>query len=129
MSEVSRRELFRLGAAGSGALVLGMVLPGCATAPGEREPTRVGAWAPNAWLEIDPDGRVTFTLDRVEMGQGTVTGITTLVAEELDVAPENIEVVFAPVGDAYINPQYGLQVTGGSSSVRTSWERVRAAGA
>jgi len=129
MSEVSRRELFRLGAAGSGALVLGMVLPGCATAPGEREPTRVGAWAPNAWLEIDPDGRVTFTLDRVEMGQGTVTGITTLVAEELDVAPENIEVVFAPVGDAYINPQYGLQVTGGSSSVRTSWERVREAGA
>ena len=35
----------------------------------------------------------------------------------------------APVGDAYINPQYGLQVTGGSSSVRTSWERVREAGA
>ncbi|MEQ6884443.1 molybdopterin cofactor-binding domain-containing protein [Salicola sp. Rm-C-2C1-2] len=128
MSDVSRRELFRLGATGSGALVLGMVLPGCA-APRGREPSTAGAWAPNAWLEIAPDRGVVFTLDRVEMGQGTVTGITTLVAEDLDVAPENIEVVFAPVGDAYINPQYGLQVTGGSSSVRISWDRVREAGA
>ncbi|MGM0450617.1 MAG: molybdopterin cofactor-binding domain-containing protein [Pseudomonadota bacterium] len=128
MTGVSRRELFRLGAAGSGALVLGMVLPGCATT-GEREPTQAGAWAPNAWLELHPDGRIVFTLDRVEMGQGTYTGLTTLVAEELDVPPERIDVVFAPVGKAYINSQYGLQVTGGSASLRTSWEQLREAGA
>lgn len=128
MSDLSRRGLFRLGAAGSGALVLSMVLPGCAS-PHEHDLAHSGIWSPNAWLELDPEGGIRFTLDRVEMGQGTVTGITTLVAEELDLPPETIEVVFAPVGDAYINPQYGLQVTGGSSSVRTSWDRVREAGA
>lgn len=128
MSDVSRRDLFRLGAASSGALILGMVLPGCA-ASGERERSETDAWAPDAWLELHPDGRVVFTLERVEMGQGTYTGLTTLVAEELDMAPERIEVVFAPVDDVYINPDYGLQVTGGSSSLRTSWERVREAGA
>ncbi|XOZ34777.1 molybdopterin cofactor-binding domain-containing protein [Halomonadaceae bacterium KBTZ08] len=128
MSGISRRGLFRLGAAGSGALVLSMALPGCASSR-EDDASYSTAWSPNAWLELDPQGSIRFTLDRVEMGQGTVTGITTLVAEELDLPPETIEVVFAPVGDAYINPQYGLQVTGGSSSVRTSWSRVREAGA
>lgn len=121
---VSRRDLFRLGAAGSGALVLSMTLPGCASRPG-REPAHEGGWAPNAWLELDPDGGVVFTLDRVEMGQGTYTGITTLVAEELDVPPERIEVRFAPVGSDYTNPEYQLQVTGGSTSLRTSWQRIR----
>ena len=121
---VSRRQFFRLGAAGSGALVLSMALPGCAGGSG-REARHEGGWAPNAWLEMDPDGTVTFTLDRVEMGQGTYTGITTLVAEELDVAPEQIEVEFAPVGAAYGNPEYTLQVTGGSTSMRTSWPQIR----
>lgn len=121
---VSRRDLFRIGAAGSGALVLSMTLPGCASRQG-RAPTHEGGWAPNAWLELGPDGDVVFTLDRVEMGQGTYTGIPTLVAEELDVPPERIDVRFAPVGADYINPQYQLQVTGGSTSLRTSWSRIR----
>jgi len=125
---VSRRDLFRLGAAGSGALVLSMTLPGCASRQG-REPSHEGGWAPNAWLELDPEGNVIFTLARVEMGQGTYTGITTLVAEELDVTPEQIEIRFAPVGSDYTNPQYQLQVTGGSTSLRTSWEPIRAGAA
>ena len=52
---------------------------------------------PNAFLQITPDDRVIFQLDKVEMGQGTMTGLLTLVAEELDVAPERFEVRFAPV--------------------------------
>ena len=52
---------------------------------------------PNAFLQITPDGKFIFQLDKVEMGQGTMTGLTTLVAEELDVDPARFDVRFAPV--------------------------------
>ena len=124
---LSRRDFMRLSGTGSGALLLGLSLPGCSTR--DSMPEQEGAWQPNAWLRLNPDGEVVFTLDRVEMGQGTYTGITTLVAEELDVKPGDISVVFASVDGDYVNPDYGLQVTGGSTSLSTSWGRIREAGA
>ncbi len=126
--KLSRREFIKAGGTGSGALVIGLTLPGCSRSGGPRI-TEDGSWTPNAWLVLDGSGDVTFTLDRVEMGQGTYTGLTTLVAEELDVHPESVRIIFAPVGDAYANPEYILQVTGGSTSLATSWERLRKAGA
>ncbi len=124
---LSRRDFMRLSGTGSGALILGLSLPGCSAR--DTYPKEDGVWQPNAWLRLNSDGEVVFTLDRVEMGQGTYTGITTLVAEELDVRPEDINVVFASVDGDYVNPDYGLQVTGGSTSLSTSWGRIREAGA
>lgn len=81
---------------------------------------------PNAFLQITPDGRVVFQLDRVEMGQGTMTGLLVLVAEELDLDPARFEVRFAPVRGVFQRP---MQMTGQSRSMVDSWELLRETGA
>ena len=84
---------------------------------------------PNAWVRIGPDGVVTVIVDRAEMGQGIETALVTLVAEELEVDPHAVKTSFAPVNPAYKNALFGLQATGGSTSVRAAWEPLRKAGA
>lgn len=125
---MNRRDFLKLSAASSGGLMLSLNLTACAGTPTGYSEER-GAWTADAWLELTPDNRVFFTLARVEMGQGTYTGLTTLIAEELGVAPERIQVRFAPVGKEYINPAIKLQMTGGSTSLATSWQPLRVAGA
>jgi isoquinoline 1-oxidoreductase beta subunit len=83
----------------------------------------------NAWLRIGTDGSITVLCDRSEMGQGVYTALPTLIAEELGVAPSSVKVEFAPPGKEYINNLLGGQVTGGSTSVRDAWEKLRMAGA
>lgn len=125
---LNRRDFLKVSTGVSGSLMLSLTLPGCAGVPTGYEP-ETGEWRPDAWLEITRDDQVYFTLARVEMGQGTYTGLTTLIAEELDVPPERITPRFAPVADEYRNPLYKLQLTGGSTSLATSWEPLRTAGA
>ncbi|SFN11531.1 xanthine dehydrogenase family protein molybdopterin-binding subunit [Marinobacter pelagius] len=125
---MNRRDFLKVGAGASGSLMLSLSLPGCSGLPTGYE-QETGEWRPDAWLEITRDDRIYFTLARVEMGQGTYTGLTTLIAEELEVAPGAIEPRFAPVADEYKNPLYKLQLTGGSTSLATSWEPLRTAGA
>ncbi|MDG9668469.1 xanthine dehydrogenase family protein molybdopterin-binding subunit [Hahella sp. CR1] len=123
---LSRRDLLRASLSTGGGLMVALQLPGCASLPQGME---TNSLRPNAWLEVTPDNRVILTLDRVEMGQGTYTGMCTLLAEELDVDPASIEVVFAPVDSAYEQPDFGLQITGGSTSLSSNWVRLREAGA
>lgn len=125
---MNRRDFLKVTAGSSGGLVLSLALPGCAgiqTGYDERD----GSWKPDAWLELTTDDQVFFTLARVEMGQGTYTGLTTLIAEELELAPESIKPRFAPAAAEYRNPLYKLQLTGGSTSLATSWQPLRVAGA
>ncbi len=125
---LSRRDFLRVSAAGSGSLVLALSFSGCSgIQTGYRE--EGDRWVADAWLEITGDNIIFFTLARVEMGQGTYTGLTTLIAEELDVEPASIRPKFAPVAQEYRNPLYKLQLTGGSTSLATSWEPLRRAGA
>lgn len=124
---VTRRQLLVKGAMASGGLALGLALPGCSTT--QSKMTDSGSWQANAWLELDTSGQVTFTLDRVEMGQGTYTGLTTLIAEELNQSPESIEIRFASADQIYRNKDYGLQITGGSNSISSSWLPMRQAAA
>lgn len=126
--KLTRRHFLKAGTLASGTLVIGLSLPGCASRRADPV-TQSGDWPMNAWLEIAADSRVIFTLDRVEMGQGTYTGLTTLVAEELDLEPALIEVRFAPADQRYRNPLYQLQITGGSTSLSSSWQQLRQAGA
>ena len=116
----SRRDFLRTGAAG---LLLGLVLPERSKLAAQRGPQ-----APpkaNAYIHIAPDNSVTFTITKAEMGQGTVTSLSMLLAEELDCDWKNVRTEFAPVDPAL----YGNQGVYGSSSIRTTWNPLRQAGA
>lgn len=125
---MNRRDFLKVSTGASGSLILAVSVPGCASVQTGYQP-ETGEWKPDIWLELTRDDEIMFTLARVEMGQGTYTGLTTLVAEELDVEPGRIKVKFAPVAPEYRNPLFGLQLTGGSTSLASSWEPLRVAGA
>ncbi|MBI5258513.1 MAG: xanthine dehydrogenase family protein molybdopterin-binding subunit [Burkholderiales bacterium] len=112
--------------AGTGsALVLGFTLPTSGRAAGnDPQAARL-----NAWLRIAPDNQVTVMCGSSEMGQGVLTAIPMLLAEELDADWRQVRVEQAPVDSAYANPAFGMQVTGGSTTVRAHWQPVRKAGA
>ncbi len=85
--------------------------------------------APNAFLRITPEGEVIVQIHKVEMGQGTVTGIITLIAEELEVDPATVRYEMAAVDDAFADPEYRMQITGGSNAMRVYYEPLRQTGA
>lgn len=129
-ADPSRRGFLRSVAATSGGLVIAMYLPGCSGPENAgRNAGPVKTIEANAWLRIGTDGAITVLCDRSEMGQGVYTALPTLIAEELGVAPETIRIEFAPPGAAYVNSLLGAQVTGGSTSVRDAWDKLRMAGA
>src|SRR5437762_1399340 len=124
---LDRRAFLKSSACVSGGLIIALHLPGCSK-PGRTsgEPKTVAA---NAWLRIGTDNTITFLCDRSEMGQGVYTALPTLIAEELGVDLGRIRIDFAPAGDAYKNDLLGTQITGGSTSVRDAWPKLRRAGA
>ena len=81
---------------------------------------------PNAYLQITPAGQIILQVDKLEMGQGVMTGFVTLLAEELGVRPDQVEARHAPVHPHFQTP---MQVTAESSSMRFRWERIRLTGA
>ncbi len=122
----SRRDFCKRTAAVGGGLVLALTLP----AFGGRSQSRSLAGGQlNAWLKIAADNSITVIVDRSEMGQGVYTALPMLLAEELEVDLARINVVAAPVGDAYVNALNGGQITGTSNSVQDAWEKLRIAGA
>jgi isoquinoline 1-oxidoreductase beta subunit len=127
----TRRDFLKTSATAGGGLLIAIQLPGCSETPAGAAALRNPS-APvqaNAWLRIEPDGSIVFLADRSEMGQGVYTSLPTLLAEELDVAVDSIRVEAAPAGNAYVNTALGVQVTGGSTSVREAYEKLRKAGA
>jgi isoquinoline 1-oxidoreductase beta subunit len=81
------------------------------------------------WIGIRPDNTVVVTINHSEMGQGAATALATLIAEELEVDLSQVRTVFAPAQERYANPLFGTQATGGSTSIRGEWDRLRRAGA
>jgi isoquinoline 1-oxidoreductase beta subunit len=119
----SRRTFLKSGAALGGGLVIGVQLPQAFAKAG------VTTSMPNAWIRIGSDNSVTILCARSEMGQGVIMALPTLVAEELEVDIRKIKVDFAPPGEVYINAMLGAQLTGGSTSVRDGYDKLRVAGA
>jgi len=124
---LSRRQFIRNVSVTGGALTLGFTLGGCSETP--LAPVAENVFRPNAFLSIDATGQVLVQIHRAEMGQGTITGIVTLIAEELEVDPALVNYSPAPVHPAYSNSEYVLQITGGSTSMRLDYETLRSAGA
>jgi isoquinoline 1-oxidoreductase beta subunit len=99
-------------------------LPGrLASLPKRADSAASKPFAPNAWLEIAPDGAVKIWCGKSEMGQGVRTALPMIVAEELSCDWQRVEVL-----QADLDSKYGEQLTGGSGSVRTSYENLRKAG-
>ncbi len=123
---LSRRTFIKVSAAAGGGMLLGLGL----SQPDDVAAAESGGFAPDAFVRIDRDGRVTFVVCQVEMGQGTYTSMSMLIAEELEVELASVHVEHAPASDKlYANPLLGFQATGGSTSVRGFWEPLRRAGA
>ncbi|QWD46124.1 xanthine dehydrogenase family protein molybdopterin-binding subunit [Polynucleobacter paneuropaeus] len=121
----SRRQFIQQSAATTGAFVLGMYLPLTSdAAPNSASPTVV-----NAWVQITPDNQITLICARSEMGQDVYTSMPALLAEELNIPLSMVKVQIAGVAPIYINALLGGQITGGSSSVREAFDKLRIAGA
>src|SRR5258708_38614213 len=117
---VNRRFFLKPGAGGGVALVVGFYPPGKLEALAAAPPAEPSAL--NAWVRIAPDDSVTLFIDKSEMGQGVVTSLAMLLAEELELDWKNIKFEFAPAAPPYFNPLFVLQGTGGSTSIQASSE-------
>ena len=127
---LSRRVLLTGGLAGG--FLLAFHLPLRALTPNEpvQPPDDTnGKFAPNAFIRIDVTGNTTLVMPQVEMGQGIYTGVAMILAEELDADFAKVTLEHAPANEKlYANPAFGIQATGGSTSVRAFWTSLRQAG-
>ena len=118
MSPISRRAFLGRSAAAGAGLVVAIHLP----LHGQTE--GASTFSPNAYLQIDPAGKITVVVPRSEMGQGVWTSLPMILAEELEADWKQIK-----IEQAAASTLFGDQTTGGSASVRTTWEPMRKAGA
>jgi isoquinoline 1-oxidoreductase beta subunit len=123
---LSRRRFLQAGVAAGGGLMLSLSLP---FANGEA--ADADGFAPNAFIRIEGDGQIVLTMPYVEMGQGTYTSISMLIAEELEVDLKQVQLEHAPPNEKlYGNPLLaGVQATGNSNAIRAAWQPLRQAGA
>ena len=121
----TRRDFLKVSGSVAGGLALGFYMPGRHNVAVAAEATS----SPNAWVKIGQDNTITIMVARSEMGQDVYTSMPILVAEELEVDLSKVKVEFAPPAEVYINALLGGQLTGGSTSVRDAWEKLRKAGA
>ena len=126
--QMERREFLKISVAASGGLLIGLYLPG-ASKLAVAEERSGSAFMPNAFLRIGTDERVTVIVNHSEMGQGVYTALPMLLAEELDADWNKVGYESAPVDAKYNHPVFGMQITGGSSSVYSGFEQYRNAGA
>src|SRR5947199_384656 len=124
----SRRTFLKAGVAAGAALTLAVYVR---AATAQRPATSQAVFEPNAFVRIGKDNTVTVIIKHLEMGQGTYTGLATLVAEELDASWAQVKVEGAPAdAQRYNNLSWGpMQGTGGSSAIANSYEQMRKAGA
>jgi isoquinoline 1-oxidoreductase beta subunit len=128
---LSRRKFLKASALIGGGLVVAFVVPGANKFAFAQEPAAAAGagLVPNAFLRIGADDSVTVLIAHSEMGQGIWTTLPMLIAEELDADWSKIKVEHAPASPAYAHTAFGMQMTGGSSTTWSEFERYRTAGA
>ncbi|MDB6102985.1 MAG: Aldehyde dehydrogenase [Gammaproteobacteria bacterium] len=129
-SGLTRRSFLSLSVALGGGLVVPFIFPVKGSRAAATRSPASATFAPNGFIRVTTDGRISVIIPYVEMGQGVYTSLTMLIAEELEVPMSKIDVEHAPADDQlYANPIHGFQNTGDSLSVRVTWTPLRIAGA
>src|SRR5438445_7474202 len=126
---VPRRDFLKTSAAIGGGLCFAAYVPELAARPLNNSPANDVSFAPNAFVRIAPNDSVTIIANHSEMGQGIYTSLPMLLNEELEADWSRIRVEAAPVDAAYNHTVFGLQMTGGSTTTPSEWERFRKMGA
>ncbi len=123
---IERRDFLKVSIAASGGLLIGFHFPGVSKLSAQQSSA---TFMPNAFVRIGTDEKVTVIVNHSEMGQGVYTSLPMLLAEELDADWSKVGYESAPVDPKYNHPAFGMQMTGGSSSVWSGLEQFRQAGA
>jgi isoquinoline 1-oxidoreductase beta subunit len=127
-TRLSRRDFLKAtGTAGSG-LLLGIALPLGGRFASAQE-NRKFVYPPAAFIRIGTDDSVTVLINKLEFGQGVMTSLPMLIAEELECDWNKVSAEHAPSAQIYAHPTFGIQMTGGSMSVSSSWHQFRIIGA
>lgn len=130
MINLSRRSFIKSTALVAGGLVVAFSIPQAKRFMGVANSAEAMPLpAPNAFLRIGADDSITVMLAHSEMGQGVWTTLPMLIADELDADWSKVKVEHAPAAPAYIHTAYGIQITGGSSTTWSEFDRYRQAGA
>ncbi len=127
--DVSRRDFLKVGATAGAGLMISFSLPVVDRLGRTLGAAGVTPFEPNGWFTVGTDGIITIFADKAEMGQGVTTSLPMIVAEELDADWATVRIEFAKVGPDHQKMRGRGQGTGGSTSVRTSWDPLRKAGA
>src|SRR4029453_18994230 len=126
-STLNRRSFLQVSAAAGGGLLVGTYLPSWT---GSEVVNAAGSFEPNVWIKVNADDSVRIMLTMLEMGQGVMTSMPMLVAEELDFDWKKIKTEWAGADRKNGNPNFGGQpLTAGSNSVRGMWKVLRESGA
>jgi isoquinoline 1-oxidoreductase beta subunit len=128
-ARIPRRKFLKTSATIGGGLCIAAYIPELAARTLENPPAGGAVFAPNAFVRIAPDDSVTIIANHSEMGQGVYTSLPMLLNEELEADWSKIKVEPAPVDAAYNHTVFGLQMTGGSTTTPSEWERFRKMGA
>ena len=130
-----RRSFLKLTAAGGFALgvfpaaVLAQDTQGAAAATPAKPAGLKPLEQPAAFVRIDRDGTTTITINRLDFGQGVQTGLPMILAEELDADWSKVKSVHGSNDPAYVDPAFGMHITGGSGSIKNSYTQYRELGA
>jgi isoquinoline 1-oxidoreductase beta subunit len=124
-SGLSRRRFLRVSATAAGGLLVSLYLdfPLLAQAPQGK------TYPPDAFVHIQPDGKVVIQVNRLEFGQGVQTSLPMILADEMDADWAHVVAELAPAADVYKDPLYGIQMVGGSGSIAHSFQQYRELGA
>ena len=133
LADPNRREFLKAATLGAAGLVVGFYVPAGRRFAHAAEAPAAPAAPPlpqaNAFLRIAPDDTVTVLLAHSEMGQGIWTSLPMLIAEELDFDVSRMKVEHAPAAPAYFHTAFGSQMTGGSTTTWSEFDRYRQVGA
>jgi isoquinoline 1-oxidoreductase subunit beta len=125
---LSRRSFLRVSALAAGGLMAALYLdlPAAAEDAGAPKPA---VYPPDAFVRIQPDGKIVITVNRLEFGQGVQTALPMILADEMDADWSQVSAVLAPAADVYRDPVHGIQMVGGSGTIAHSFTQYRELGA